>query len=674
MAEHPIPSVDTAPDLSGKRVPLPTRIRHALFGNPKDPFDHSVFHKLALLPFFAWVGLGADGLSSSCYGPEEAFRTLGEHPSLALFVALCTAVTVLVISASYAQIIQVFPSGGGGYLVASKLLSPKWGMFSGSALVIDYVLTITLSIASCGDAIFSFLPSQLAWAKLPFELSVLGLLAALNLRGAKESVKALAPIFLVFVATHLAAILWAVFSRLPEATHVAQATGRQISSSISALGLVPALMLVLRAYSMGAGTFTGIEAVSNGLPILREPKVQTGKRTMVYMALSLSFTSFGLLLAYLLHSVQPVAGKTLNAVLFERLTLGWGPGGSIAVLVALISEGALLFVAAQAGFLDGPRVLSNMAIDRWVPSRFAHLSDRLVTQNGILVMGLASLLVLAASRGNVGFLVVLYSINVFITFTLSQLGMVVHWLKERKTGEAWLRPLFVSGLGCGLSSFILVFVVFEKFTEGGWLTLAITLGFSGLALLVRRHYQHTQHLLGRLDSLVHAADLCEPKQAIAPLSPPDPKARTAVLLVNGWNGLGLHSLFSILRLYGDFYSNFVILHVGLLDAGSFKGAKEVESLWTHAQTETDKYVKYLRDNGRSAEGRCAVHADVVDALEELARETARDYPKSVFFGGQLVFRNEGVWTRFLHNNVVFALQRRLYLRGIPFMVLPVRVE
>ncbi len=673
MTETNIPSIDDAPDLSGRPEPAARRLRHVLFGNPKDPFDHSVFHKLALLPFFAWVGLGADGLSSSCYGPEEAFKTLGAHPVLGLFVALCSAATILVISASYSQIIELFPTGGGGYLVASKLLSPKWGMFSGSALVIDYVLTIAISIASCGDAVFSFLPAQWHWLKLPFQLAMLSLLAGLNLRGAKESIKVLVPIFLVFVGTHLAAILWSVASKAPEASSVARETFRQISSSVGALGILPALLLVLRAYSMGAGTFTGIEAVSNGLPLLSEPKVRTGKRTMAYMAGSLSFTSFGLMVAYLLYSVRPEQGKTLNAVLFERIAAGWGTTGSVLVVVALFSEGALLFVAAQAGFLDGPRVLSNMAVDRWLPSRFAHLSDRLVTQNGILLMAVASFAVLAATRGSVGFLMVLYSINVFITFTLSQLGMVVHWIKERKADRAWFRPLVVSGLGCGLSAFILCFVVAEKFAEGGWLTLVITLGFAGIAILVKRHYKGAHMLFGRLDGLVNATETQDVAAAPA-LLPLDPKARTAVLLVNGWNGLGLHSLFSILRLYGDFYENFVILHVGLLDAGTFKGADEVEALRSHTRTETDKYVRYLRANGRRAEGRWSVHADVVDALEELARETARDYPKSVFFGGQLVFRKEGLWTRLLHNNVVFAIQRRLYLRGLPFMVLPVRVD
>ncbi|MEN9354438.1 MAG: hypothetical protein RL318_1763 [Fibrobacterota bacterium] len=662
-----------SPDLSRARESIWKRLRHFVLGDARDPFDHSIFHKLSLLPFFAWVGLGADGLSSSCYGPAEAFLALGSHPALALFVALGTALTVLLISASYGQIIELFPSGGGGYLVASKLLSPKVGMFSGAALVIDYVLTITLSIASGADAVFSFLPLHWQWLKFPVEVVLLLLLTGMNLRGAKESVNALVPVFMVFVVTHVAAIVWAVAVRAPEMGAVVHRTSTDVADAARTLGWVPMMLLVMRAYSMGAGRFTGIEAVSNGLPILREPKVRTGKRTMRYMAISLSFTAFGLMVAYLLYGVGHVEGKTLNAVLFEKMTSGWGMTGTVLVMVTLLAEGLLLVVAAQAGFLDGPRVLSNMAIDHWLPSRFAHLSDRLVTQNGILVMGLASLAVLAGSHGSVGFLVVLYSINVFITFSLSQLGMVRHWLQERNAGRRWLRPILVSGTGFCLTSFILVFVTVEKFEEGGWLTLVITLGFSGLALLVKRHYDGTARALKRLDSLVKAAEMPRTGNAL-PVPVADPKGRTAVLLVNGWNGLGLHSLFSILRLYGDFYRNFVVIQVGVLDAGSFKGAEEVDALRRQTQDDTEKYVAYLRANGRYAEGRSAVQADVVDALEELARETAKDYPHSVFFGGQLVFRKEGLWTRFLHNNVVFAIQRRLYMRGLPFMVLPIRVD
>ena len=165
---------------------LGDRLKTVLVGKSRDLSDKSIFHKLSLIAFFAWVGLGADGLSSSCYGPEEAFKALNGHIYLSLFVAAASVVTVFIISASYSQIIELFPTGGGGYLVASKLLSPTLGVVSGCALLIDYVLTITLSIASGADALFSLLPASGLHYKLTVEIAVVCLLTLLNLRGTRK--------------------------------------------------------------------------------------------------------------------------------------------------------------------------------------------------------------------------------------------------------------------------------------------------------------------------------------------------------------------------------------------------------------------------------------------------------------------------------------------------------
>src|SRR5271169_184752 len=368
------------------------RIKTLVFGGKHDIDDSSLFHKLTLIAFFAWVGLGADGLSSSCYGPEEAFLAVHNHVYLSVFVALMSGVTVFIIAASYSQIIELFPTGGGGYLVASKLLSPTAGMVSGSALLIDYVLTITISVASGADALFSFLPPALLHYKIPFALAGIMLLTVMNMRGVKESVLPLVPIFLTFVITHAFIIAYAIFANLGSFSEVVASTRADVMQTQAELGFAGMALLILRAYSMGAGTYTGIEAVSNGLPILREPKVQTGKHTMRYMAISLALVVMGLMLAYLLYRVVPQSGKTLNAVLFETMTKNWGQSGTVLVLITLLSEAALLFIAAQTGFLDGPRVLANMALDRWFPTKFAMLSDRLVAQKGILLMGGAALI------------------------------------------------------------------------------------------------------------------------------------------------------------------------------------------------------------------------------------------------------------------------------------------
>ena len=439
------------------------RFRAVIIGKPRDPYESGVFHKLSLIAFFAWVGLGADGLSSSCYGPEEAFLALGRHTYLGLFVALATVITIFVITRSYSQIVELFPSGGGGYLVATKLLSPAIGMVSGCALLIDYVLTITISIASGVDAVFSFLPPQWHWLKLHSAIFGVILLIIMNMRGVKESVIPLVPIFLTFIVTHVVAIAYALLTHAGEYPAIIQGIQNDVGVLNAQIGTAGTIFLVLHAYSMGAGTFTGIEAVSNGLPILREPKIQTAKKTMNYMAASLSFMVLGLMISYLLYSVTHESGKTLNAIVLGRITAGWGESGIYFVLVTLVSEAVLLFVAAQAGFLDGPRVLANMAIDHWVPSRFAMLSDRLVTQNGILIMGGAALVMMILTGGSVRLLVVLYSINVFITFSLSQLGMVRHWWKERTQAAHWRRGLLINGVGFAMTSFILGTVTVLKF-------------------------------------------------------------------------------------------------------------------------------------------------------------------------------------------------------------------
>lgn len=664
------------------------RLKVLILGNALNPADREAFHSISLIAFFAWVGLGADGLSSSSYGPENAFLALKAHPHLGIFVALATILTIFIISASYSQIIEMFPTGGGGYLVASKLLNPTMGMICGCALLIDYVLTLTISIAAGADAIFSFLPAD--WYHYKLEATVLGiiLLSVLNLRGAKESIMVLLPVFIVFLITHAFIILYALFMHAGDIPALIQTTAMDTHQSVSELGLVGMFLLIMRSYSMGGSTYTGIEAVSNGLPILREPKVQTGKRTMIYMSVSLAFTVFGLMLAYLLYDVNPEAGKTLNAVLFEQATAAWGEkAGTLFVQVSLFSEAAILFAAAQAGFMGGPRVLANMSLDHWYPTKFTLLSDRLVSQNGIILMGAAAVVMVALSGGSVEFLSVLYIITVFTTFVLSQLGMVRHWATTRRREEKWKRKLAVNGTGLLLCIFILVTVTFLKFGEGGWLALVVTGILVGIALFVKRHYNNTAKMLKRMDNLVQAAQssatgaiskIVKGDGTVAEETPPepkfDPKARTAVMLVGGFNGLGLHTLFSIIRLFGGIYKNFVFLEIGLIDAGLYKGSDEVDNLQVHVKKELDGYVEFIRRHGYYGEGISALSHDVVEGSAALAPKIMERFPQSVFFMGQLVFPEESFLSRLFHNNVVFAVQRRLYHLGIPFIIMPVRVK
>ena len=645
-------------------------LRTLFLGRARSLADRNLFHSVSLVAVFAWVGLGADGLSSSCYGPEETFRALGTHHHLALFVALAGVVTIVAICASYMQIIELFPTGGGGYLVASKLLSPAAGVVSGSALLIDYVLTITISVASGADALFSLLPADwLPW-KLAFACAGVAALTLINLRGVRESVLLWVPIFFVFVGTHAFAIAYAVATHASGLGEVATATAREVRTVSAEIGWFGLLALLLKAYSMGAGTYTGIEAVSNGLPILREPRVQTGRRTMLYMGGSLAITVAGLLVAYLLFRVEPVEGKTLNAVLLDKLTAAWPRGGGAFVVAALVSATALLFIAAQAGFLDGPRVLANMALDRWFPTRFADLSDRFVTQNGILLMGGAALLTMALTGGSVALLVVLYSINVFITFTLSQLGMVVHWWRARRTEPRWRRKLAINGFGLALTAFILVSLTVVKFHEGGWVTLLLTGVLVAVAFAVKRHYQKVAAQLRRLDELLVPGEA--PAGAGAPRV--DPQARTAILLVNGFNGLGVHTALHVPRLFGATFRNLVFLSVGTVDAGNFKGAAELDALRAHTAAEAGRYAAWARARGFGAAALTAIGHDTTGEVMALAAAARERFPNSVFFAGQLFFARETRLTRLLHNHTASALQHEFFAAGLPFVILPVRAD
>jgi len=646
-----------------------------IIGPARNIRDPNIFHHVSLIAFLAWVGLGSDGLSSSCYGPEEAFLALGPHQYLAVFLALMTAMTVMVISASYSQTIDLFPTGGGGYLVASKLLGRYAGLVSGSALVIDYVLTISISIASGADAIFSFLPvSWLPW-KPEVCLAVVALMVIMNLRGVKESVLTLVPIFISFVLLHVFMIGYALLSRAGELPTIAHDAVAQARSGFAELGMLPLIVIFLRAYSLGGGTYTGIEAVSNGLPILREPRTVTGKRTMIYMAVSLAFIAGGILIAYLLLGVEPEHGRTLNAVMFNRLAGNWTiagfPLGTALITFALSTEGALLFVAAQTGFIDGPRVLATMATDRWLPRRFSNLSARLVIQDGVLAMGFVALAVLFVTHANVKLLVVLYAINVFITFTLSQLGMSAHWWNVRRSEASWKSKLMVNGVGCAFTGIILIATITLKFNQGGWVTVLMTGALIAMCIGIRRHYDRIGKMVEKLEvDMLPELFAAERKRE----TPVDLTAPTAVLLVNGFNGLGLATLITMQRLFNDQFRNVVFLAVTEVDAALFKGHSEIAELEREITDDLEEYCKFAADLGFHPDLRAGLGTDVVAELARLCKETAREFPRSVFFAGKLVFQAGGFFTRFFHNHTALDVQSYLQEQGLSLVILPVRVS
>ena len=375
-------------------------------------------------------------------------------------------------------------------------------------------------------------------------------------------------------------------------------TLNETSQLTQQMGWVFVASLFLRAYSLGGGTYTGIEAVSNNVQSLAEPRVLTGKWTMFYMAVSLSFIAGGIILLYLLWSVQPVEGETLNAVTFRAIlqdAIGNAAIESPTLWLLLTLEGGLLFVAANTGYLGGPAVLANMAANSWVPHQYRYLSSRLVTQRGIVLMGLAAVGILVATGGSVALLVVLYSINVFLTFSLSLLGLCIYWWRVRHTDHRWIVRIALSGLGLAVTSGILAVTTVEKFAEGGFMTVLITGVVIGFCILNRAHYHKIRRKLGKADEAL-------PMEYTSLTAPPvmESNEATAVFVVGSNRWGGVYALDWVRREFPGHFHNFVFMSARTVDAKCYSGSEELEQERKKAEETLSYFVTYCNNRSLAA--------------------------------------------------------------------------
>jgi len=650
----------------------PGKIREIVLGKALDPLKTETRHSLALVAFLAWVGLGADGLSSSAYGPEETFRALGEYSHLGLYMAVATAVTVFIIALAYNQVIELFPTGGGGYRVASILVGPYMGLIAGCALILDYVLTISISVAAGVDALASLLPLGFHAYKLSAEAFFVGLLIILNLRGIKEAIQFLLPVFIGFVATHLVLIVYGIFihaSYLPDLLpYTFNETGK-LAGNVGWAGVAGMLLL---AYSQGGGTYTGLEAVSNNVQVLAEPRVHTGKMTMFYMAMSLAFTASGIILLYLLWDSRPVEGQTLNASTFSDIiaSVGMSPWINKALLTLVLAfEAGLLFVAANTGFLGGPAVLANMAADSWVPHKFRYLSTRLVTQNGILVLGVAALAILYWTGGSVKLLVVLYSVSVFLTFAISLFGLCLYWWRHRREGAHWRRRFLLSLIGFLICACILAVLLVEKFFEGGWAAAVIITAIATLCIYIRNHYRDTKNAIHSVDQVFANQPFGSHVGEVLP----NPADQTAVFIVGSSHGGGLHALLWVQRMFPGHFRNFIFVNARTVDSHAYGGEGAVEKMRAEANATLKFFVDFCQSHGMASSAYLGFGTDVVTEVTRLCEEISKEYPNSIFFTSKLVFEQDNWFTRLLHNQAALAIQRRLHFESLQMVILPMKV-
>jgi hypothetical protein len=295
-------------------------------------------------------------------------------------------------------------------------------------------------------------------------------------------------------------------------------------------------------------------------------------------------------------------------------------------------------------------------------------------------MGIAAFIVIWLSKGSVAFLVVLYSINVFITFTLSQFGMVKHWFNVRKTEKKWFGKLMINGIGLLLTTFILITVTVIKFEEGGWITLVITTCLVSLSLYIKKHYNQIGKEIGNIQGVMNTKmpELVNILKSKINLEKTDKEINTsdstAVILVNGYSAIGLYSLFYLLNTFHNTYKNFVFVSVGVVDSGSFNSSEQLEILKLEIEVNLQKYTKLIKELGCHAEYRYGIGTDVSEEVLKLVPEVLNKYPNSTFVGGQLIIRGMYRISRVLHNFTIFSIQRRLYKHGLTTIIIPISLD
>ncbi|KSU60840.1 DNA-binding protein [Gordonia sp. SGD-V-85] len=490
--------------------------KRLLLGRPfrSDTLGHTLLPKRIALPVFA-----SDAMSSVAYAPQEIFLVLSVAGISALaftpWVAIAVAVVMAVVVASYRQNVHAYPSGGGDYEVATVNLGPNAGLTVGSALLVDYVLTVAVSVTSAAENIGSAIPF-VEEHKVWFCVGAIMLLAAVNLRGIKESGAVLAIPTYGFIIGVLGMLIWG-FTEI-------YVLGQDIHSETADFGIVPEqdnltglalIFLVARSFSSGCAALTGVEAISNGVPAFRKPKSRNAATTLLLLgAFSITLLMGIVLLAekigakYVMNPEQDLIGapegyqqKAMIAQLAHAVFDSFPPAF---VFVATVTA-LILLLAANTAFNGFPVLGSVLAQDRYLPRQLHTRGDRLAFSNGILFLAIAAIIFVVAFGAQVTSLIQLYIVGVFVSFTLSQTGMVRHWTRLLRTEtdpsarRRMMQSRVVNTVGLVMTATVLVVVLITKFTEGAYIAVIAMVSLFVIMKLIHHHYASVQRELDRAE-------------------------------------------------------------------------------------------------------------------------------------------------------------------------------
>jgi amino acid transporter len=601
--------------LCGRCMSLYARIKQFLLGRTLPTSAH---HEERLSNAAALAVLSSDALSSVAYATEEILLVLVAAGSgalgLSLPIAIAIIILLVIVVLSYRQTIRAYPQGGGSYIVARENLGLYPGLVAGGSLMIDYILTVTVSISAGTAALTSALPSL-----QPFTVSLclifIFLLMLANLRGVKESGRIFMIPTYAFIVSIFVLIILGLFQ---------QATG-QVATTYPNLPIKEGLSLffILRSFSAGCTALTGVEAISDGVLAFRQPEWKNARLTLLYLGVTLGVMFVGITYLSHIYHIVPHEGQTVVSQL-GRLILGNGPFYFFVQLVTLL----ILLLAANTSYADFPRLCYFLSRDGFLPRQLSLLGDRLVYSNGIILLSLCAAVLVIVFKGQVNAVIPLYAVGVFTSFTLSQAGMVRRWLKEKEPG--WQSSALMNGLGAIATAVVLGVIISTKFLLGAWLVVLTVPLLVSLFLAIRRHYQYVAERLS-IQGL--------PPKVYPPRPKPDVVTHPAVVVVGQLNRGTVEAL-DYARTIAD---EIVAVHV---DIGSTE-RKKLQEKWQ--QLESDIPLEIIDSPYRS----------VIDPILDFLSHFEKHHP-GVFTTIIIpAFVPRNWWESLLHNQTTLFLKTAL---------------
>lgn len=571
----------------------------------------------------------SDAISSTAYATEEILFILVPVAGLAalhllLPISAVVMVVLAVVVTSYRQTIYAYPSGGGAYVVARDNLDVRWSLVAGASLLVDYTLTVAVSISAGVAAVVSAFPALLD-LRVEIAVAVVAFMALANLRGAKESGTLFAiPTYLYIVALGVLVGygLWRVYLGGLEPIPTDPARLEELTGgNVEGLAGLAGAFIIARAFSSGAVALTGTEAITNGIPAFRPPESRNAARTLVAMAVILGGFFFGISL--LADHLRPLPSHT-ETLLSQMGGVVFGHGSLLYYFVQFTTM-AILFLAANTAFADFPRLSSIMASDGFLPRQLSHRGDRLVFSNGIMLLAVAAALLLIAFAGITTALIPLYAVGVFTGFTISQAGMVRHHARVRE--PAWRRGQIINIIGATATGIVLTVVVVSKFTTGAWIPVVVIPAIVWVFRRIKTHYEQVRTSLRVPDDWT-----------------PPPSGHTAIILVARVHRGVLDAIAYARSLTPD---HLLAVHV----AASQGEANKVRTQWhTHGLDDLD--LEIIIDPYRR------LHDPIINYIDRVDQRWARDV-LTVIVPEFVVSR---WWEHLLHNQSAVLLKTRLRAR------------